>query len=72
MIKTVSGAHEAIEKIQDGASIMIGGFGLCGTPENLIRALHEKGTRDLTIISNNGGIDGLGIGLLIRRGESAF
>ena len=65
MIKTVSGADEAIEKIQDGASIMIGGFGLCGTPENLIQALHKKGTRDLTIISNNGGIDGLGIGLLI-------
>jgi 3-oxoacid CoA-transferase subunit A len=65
MKKTVSNAHEAIAEIQDGASIMIGGFGLCGTPENLILALHEKGIRNLTIISNNGGIDGFGIGLLL-------
>jgi len=65
MKKIVSNPHEAIAEIQEGASIMIGGFGLCGTPENLIRALHEKGTRNLTLISNNGGIDGFGIGLLL-------
>jgi 3-oxoacid CoA-transferase subunit A len=52
--------------IQDGASIMMGGFGLCGIPENLIRALHERGTKGLTVISNNAGIDEFGAGVLLH------
>jgi 3-oxoacid CoA-transferase subunit A len=64
--KVVRDAHEAIADIQDGAAIMMGGFGLCGLPENLISALREKGTRNLTVISNNAGIDGLGVGLLLE------
>jgi 3-oxoacid CoA-transferase A subunit len=52
--------------IPDGATIMMGGFGLCGIPENLIAALRERGTRDLTIISNNAGVDDFGIGLLLQ------
>ena len=66
MNKVVRDAHEAIADIQDGAAIMMGGFGLCGLPENLISALREKGTRNLTVISNNAGIDGLGVGLLLE------
>jgi 3-oxoacid CoA-transferase subunit A len=64
--KVVSDARQAIADIQDGASIMMGGFGLCGIPENLIDALREKGVRDLTIVSNNAGIDGFGIGRLLE------
>src|SRR5262249_11077578 len=52
--------------IPDGASIMMGGFGLCGIPENLIRALHARGTRNLTVISNNPGVDDFGIGVLLK------
>lgn len=66
MNKVVSGAQEAIADIPDGATIMMGGFGLCGIPENLILALRERGTRDLTIISNNAGVDDFGIGLLLQ------
>ncbi len=51
--------------VPDGATIMMGGFGVCGMPENLIAALHARGTRDLTIISNNAGLDGFGIGRLL-------
>ena len=51
--------------IPDGATIMMGGFGLCGIPENLIAALRDRGTRNLTIISNNAGVDGFGIGILL-------
>ena len=51
--------------VPDGATLMVGGFGVCGLPENLIKALHERGVRDLTIISNNAGIDGFGIGRLL-------
>jgi 3-oxoacid CoA-transferase subunit A len=69
MNKVVSSAEEAIRDIQDGASIMIGGFGLCGIPENLIRALMKKGTKSLTPISNNVGVDGLGLGLLLGNGQ---
>ena len=50
---------------------MMGGFGLCGIPENLIAALQARGTRDLTVISNNAGVDDFGIGVLLRRGRSA-
>src|SRR5262245_63145678 len=59
-------AAEAIADVQDGATIMLGGFGLCGIPENLITALRDKGTRNLTIISNNAGVDGRGAGLLLE------
>src|SRR6267142_5009008 len=69
MKKVVTSADEAIRDIDDGASIMIGGFGLCGIPENLIRALMKKGTRNLTTISNNVGVDGFGLGLLLGNGQ---
>ncbi len=66
MNKTVSGAAEAIRDIPDGAVIMLGGFGLCGIPENCIQALVQKGVKDLTCISNNAGVDDFGIGLMLR------
>src|SRR5579862_5663105 len=66
MNKVVAGAAEAVALIPDGATIMMGGFGLCGIPENLIQALHARGTRNLTVISNNAGIDDFGIGVLLR------
>ena len=66
MNKVISGAREAIERIPDGAVILMGGFGLCGIPENLIAALREKGTRNLTVVSNNAGVDDFGIGLLLQ------
>jgi 3-oxoacid CoA-transferase subunit A len=64
--KIVRDAREAIADVQDGATIMLGGFGLCGIPENLITALRDKGTKNLTIISNNAGVDGQGAGLLLE------
>src|SRR5499427_7647262 len=69
MNKVVANADEAIEDLFDGAVIMIGGFGLCGIPENLIRALVNKGTKNLTTISNNAGVDGFGNGLLLSAGQ---
>jgi 3-oxoacid CoA-transferase subunit A len=69
MHKVVSSAEDAIRDVQDGSSIMIGGFGLCGNPENLIRALAKKGVRNLTTISNNAGVDGFGVGLLLANGQ---
>jgi 3-oxoacid CoA-transferase subunit A len=66
MNKVLEDAAEAVAQIQDGATIMMGGFGLCGIPENLIAALRERGTRDLTIISNNAGVDDFGIGILLQ------
>jgi 3-oxoacid CoA-transferase subunit A len=69
MNKVVANADEAIRDVFDGAVIMIGGFGLCGIPENLIRALVRRGTRDLTTISNNVGVDGFGNGLLLAAGQ---
>ena len=69
MNKVVANADEAIRDVGDGASVMIGGFGLCGIPENLIRALVRKGSRNLTTISNNVGVDGLGNGLLLAAGQ---
>src|SRR6266702_8412118 len=69
MNKVVGNADEAIRDVFDGATIMIGGFGLCGMPENLIRALASKGTKNLTTISNNVGVDGLGMGLLLANGQ---
>src|ERR1041384_419522 len=67
MNKTVKNADEAIRDISDNAVIMLGGFGLCGIPENTIAALVRKGVKDLTCISNNAGVDGFGIGLLLQR-----
>src|SRR2546430_685877 len=69
MNKVVANADEAIRDVFDGASIMIGGFGLCGMPENLIRALVRKGTKNLRTISNNVGVDGVGNGLLLAAGQ---
>jgi 3-oxoacid CoA-transferase A subunit len=66
MDKRVANADAAIAKIQDGATILLGGFGLCGIPENLIAALQRKGSTDLTLVSNNAGIDNFGIGLLLQ------
>ncbi len=63
--KTVQHVDEAIRDIHDGATIMFGGFGLCGIPENCIAALQKKGTKNLTCISNNAGVDGFGLGLLL-------
>jgi 3-oxoacid CoA-transferase subunit A len=69
MNKVVASSDEAIRDIFDGATIMVGGFGLCGIPENLIRALQRKGTKNLSTISNNVGVDGLGMGLLLAAGQ---
>ena len=66
MNKVLPDAEAAVALVSDGATIMMGGFGLCGIPENLIRALHARGTRNLTIISNNAGVDEFGIGMLLR------
>jgi 3-oxoacid CoA-transferase subunit A len=66
MDKRVTGADAAIARIQDGATILLGGFGLCGIPENLIAALRKKGTKNLTLVSNNAGVDDFGIGLLLQ------
>ncbi|MFQ5817335.1 MAG: CoA transferase subunit A [Terriglobia bacterium] len=66
MNKRVANADEAVKNIPDGATIMMGGFGLCGIPENLIAALRRKGTKNLTVISNNAGVDDFGIGLLLQ------
>jgi len=67
MNKIVSNADEAIKDIQDGATLMIGGFGLCGIPENCINALEKKGVKSLVCISNNAGVDDFGIGLLLQK-----
>ncbi|PYV54785.1 MAG: succinyl-CoA--3-ketoacid-CoA transferase [Acidobacteria bacterium] len=69
MNKIIPNADEAVKDVFDGATIMVGGFGLCGIPENLIRALVRKGSKDLTTISNNVGVDGFGMGLLLAAGQ---
>ena len=66
MNKTIASADEAIKDIHDGAVIMLGGFGLCGIPENTINALVKKGVKELTCISNNAGVDDFGLGLLLQ------
>lgn len=66
MKKICTSFNEAVNEINDGAILMVGGFGLCGIPENLILALVEKGVKELTIISNNCGIDDWGLGLLLK------
>jgi 3-oxoacid CoA-transferase subunit A len=60
--KVYPNADAAIADLPDGATIMVGGFGLCGIPENLIAAVHRKGVRNITVISNNAGVDGFGVG----------
>ena len=66
MNKVLASAAEAVARIPDGATIMMGGFGLCGIPETLIDALRARGTKGLTVISNNAGVDDFGIGVLLR------
>src|SRR6202451_3865572 len=66
MDKRVANADAAIADLKDGATILMGGFGLCGIPENLIAAVRRKGTRDLTVVSNNAGVADYGIGLLLE------
>jgi 3-oxoacid CoA-transferase subunit A len=66
MNKTVKNAEEAIKDIKDNSTLMLGGFGLCGIPENSIAALVKKGVKGLTCISNNAGVDDFGIGLLLQ------
>ena len=66
MNKVFSGASDALHDIQDNAVIMLGGFGLCGIPENSIAALARKGIKNLTCISNNAGVDDFGLGLLLQ------
>ena len=66
MNKVLKTADEAVALIPDGATIMVGGFGLCGIPENLIAALHRRGVKGLTVISNNAGVDGFGLGVLLQ------
>ncbi|HPI53540.1 MAG TPA: CoA transferase subunit A [Chitinophagaceae bacterium] len=65
--KIVANADEAVKDIQDGMTIMLGGFGLCGIPENCIAALVRKGVKNLTCISNNAGVDDFGIGLMLQQ-----
>src|SRR3954451_4064103 len=66
MNKVLRSAAEAVAMIDDGATIMMGGFGLCGIPEKLIAALLARGARDLTVVSNNAGVDDFGIGVLLK------
>jgi len=66
--KVVASADEAVANVFDGATVMIGGFGLCGIPENLIAALVRKGVKGLNTISNNMGVDGFGMGLMLEAG----
>ena len=69
MNKVFASADEAVADIQDGATIMVGGFGLCGIPENLIRALVKKGVKNLNTMSNNVGVDEFGLGLMLYAGQ---
>lgn len=69
MNKLVKDADEAVKDIHDGAVLALGGFGLCGIPENSIAALVKKGVKNLTCISNNAGVDGFGIGLMLEKGQ---
>src|SRR6202789_1762752 len=66
MNKVYKNADDAIADIEDGMTLMLGGFGLCGIPENCIAALLKKGVKDLTCISNNAGVDDFGLGLLLK------
>ncbi|MDX1328557.1 MAG: 3-oxoacid CoA-transferase subunit A, partial [Arenibacter sp.] len=65
--KTVANVEEALKGVQDGMTLMLGGFGLCGIPENAISELVKMGIKDLTCISNNAGVDDFGLGLLLHK-----
>src|ERR1700749_728376 len=67
--KVLRSADDAVADVPDGATIMLGGFGLCGIPENLIAALVRKGVKNLNTISNNMGVDDFGLGLLLQKGQ---
>lgn len=67
MDKRISSLDEALAGLKDGMTILMGGFGLCGIPENLIAAVQRKGTKNLTVVSNNAGVDGFGIGALLEK-----
>ena len=69
MNKVFDSIQDAIRDIHDGATLIVGGFGICGIPENLILALRDQGSRDLTVISNNCGVDGWGLGLLLENNQ---
>src|SRR3954451_14371944 len=69
MDKTFPDADAALHDLFDGATVISGGFGLCGNPENCIAAIHRKGTRNLAIVSNNCGIDDKGLGILLAAGQ---
>jgi 3-oxoacid CoA-transferase subunit A len=69
MNKVVANADEAVRDVQDGATIMVGGFGLCGIPEELIEALVRKGVKNLITVSNNAGVDTFGLGKLLQNGQ---
>ena len=69
MNKIVKDAREAVRGIPDGAVLALGGFGLCGIPENTIAAFVELGVKGLTCVSNNAGVDGFGIGLMLEKGQ---
>ncbi|MFI5127263.1 MAG: CoA transferase subunit A [Candidatus Acidiferrales bacterium] len=66
MDKRVANADVAIDRVSDGATILVGGFGMCGVPEHLLRALKKRGTKNLTLVSNNAGTDNFGIGWLLE------
>ena len=66
MNKVLPDAATAAAMIPDGATVLVGGFGLCGIPETLIKALHAQGTKQLTLVSNNAGVDGFGLGILLE------
>ncbi|MCH7320375.1 CoA transferase subunit A [Solibacillus sp. MA9] len=67
MDKVIGSVQEAVQQIEDGAVLLVGGFGLCGIPENLIQALKDKGIKDLTVVSNNCGVDDFGLGVLLEQ-----
>jgi 3-oxoacid CoA-transferase subunit A len=69
MDKRVANAEAVIGRVNDGATILMGAFGVCGVPENLISALLRQGTKNLTVVSNNPGTDGFGVGLLLENGQ---
>ena len=69
MNKVVKSAAEAVRDVPDGATVMVSGFGLCGIPENLIRALRDQGAKGLTVVSNNAGVNDFGITFLLQNGQ---
>jgi acyl CoA:acetate/3-ketoacid CoA transferase alpha subunit len=64
--KVVASAKEALKELKDGSKLLVGGFGISGIPMNLIHQVEESGVKDLTVVSNNAGIDGWGLGVLLR------